>query len=128
MKKGINNMSKIIGTLLGFLFVTPIVPIIIVVFKVGFNKEVYIFLGIYTLVTLGIYIPFIREEADTFVKKLGALMLSMIFAAPITSIVFFSIRNFDRVLVALLYLAVSTSVIMGVILIIDALLKHLRRK
>ena len=121
MKKGMNNMSDLITTLLVFLIVTPIVPIIIVVSRGNFDMAMFFLLGIYPLVTLGIYIPLVRGEASTVVEKLKGLMLSMVFAGPITgltysliSAIYYNQINWK----GLLYSVMSIAAILGVIFLI----------
>ena len=116
-----NNMSDLITTLLVFLIVTPIVPIIIVVSRGNFDMAMFFLLGIYPLVTLGIYIPLVRGEASTVVEKLKGLMLSMVFAGPITgltysliSAIYYNQINWK----GLLYSVMSIAAILGVIFLI----------
>ena len=114
-------MSDLITTLLVFLIVTPIVPIIIVVSRGNFDMAMFFLLGIYPLVTLGIYIPLVRGEASTVVEKLKGLMLSMVFAGPITgltysliSAIYYNQINWK----GLLYSVMSIAAILGVIFLI----------
>ena len=116
-----NNMSDLITTLLVFLIVTPIVPIIIVVSRGNFDMAMFFLLGIYPLVTLGIYIPLVRGEASTVVEKLKGLMLSMVFAGPITGLTYSLIsaiyyNQINRK--GLLYSVMSIAAILGVIFLI----------
>lgn len=129
MNKKNENLSELVTTLLAFLFVTPIVPFIIVIFKK--DPDVIPLLGIYTFITLCIHIPLIRNEGYSVIQKLKSLMLSMVFAAPITSILCLIIFRIDYREVnwsGLLYSLISIAAIIVVVLLIFEWLNKRSRK